>query len=81
MMVTPAVGSRVRLIKGNECAGIATLIDGDTLHGYTFPRTFQKVILEAVKPGVPPELKGPFEDDCLCNGQITAWPFNQMECM
>ena len=31
------------------------------------------------KPRLPPEMKGPFEDDFLCTGQFTAWPCSQME--
>ena len=36
---------------------------------YTIPRNFRNVMLEAVEPGVPPEFKGTFEYDYLCNGQ------------
>ena len=41
--------------------------------------TLKKVLLEAIKPRLPLEIKGPFDDNFLC--QITAWPFNQMECI
>ena len=78
--ILPVVGSRVRLMKGNECVGIATLVDGDDLHGHKIPKSFKKVVLEAIKPETFPELKGPF-DEYLCIGQFTAWPFSQMECL
>lgn len=81
MMVALAVGSQVRLMEGNECVGTGVLADGDVLHGHTIPRNFRKVMVETVKPGVPPKLNGAFEDDFLCSGQFTVWPFNQMECM
>ena len=68
-------------MKGNECVGIGIILDEDMLHGRKIPSTFKKVVLEAVKPRLPPEIKGPFDDDFLCKDQITAWPFNQMECM
>ena len=69
----------MRLMKGMECVGIGTLVDGNMLHGHSIPKHFRKVVLEAVKPGIPPELKGSFEDDCLYNGQFTAWPLNRLE--
>ena len=78
-MITLIVGCQVRLMKGMECVGIGTLVDGDMLHGHPIPQHFRKVVLEAVKPGMSPELKGPFEDDCLSNGQFTAWPLNKLE--
>lgn len=81
VLLTSAVGSRVRLMKNKECVGIATIVDGNVLHGRTIPRDFRKVMLVAIKPGLTPEIKGPFEDDYLCNEQFTAWPLNQMECM
>jgi len=77
--LTVVVASRIRLMKNNECVGIGTVLDGDILHGHKIPKGFKKVVLEAVKPRLPPEMKGPFEDDFLCTGQFTAWPCNQME--
>jgi len=81
MLLTSTVGRRVRLMRNKECVGIATIVDGKILHGHTIPRDFIKVMLDAIKPGLTPEMKGPFEDDYLCIGQFTAWPLNQMECM
>ena len=68
-----------QLNKGSECVGIATLVEGDVLHGHKVPTSYRNVFLEAIKQGISPELKGPFEDNCLCIGQFTAWPFSQME--
>ena len=65
-------------MKNNE---IGTILDGDMLHGHKIPRGLTKAVLEAVKQGLPPEMKGPFEDDFLQKGQFTAWPLNQMECI
>lgn len=68
-------------MENKECVGIATIVDGMILHGRAIPRDFRKVMLDAIKPGLTPQIKGPFEDTYLCNGQFTAWPLNQMECM
>ena len=70
--LTPVVGSQARLMKSNECVGIATLVEGDVLHGHKVPTSYRKVFLEAIKQGISPELKGQFEDDCLCIGQFTV---------
>ena len=80
MLLISAVGRRVRLMINKECVGIAKIVDGK-IHGHTIPRDFIKVMLDAIKPGLTPEMKGPFEDDYLCIGQFTVWPLNQMECM
>jgi len=68
-------------LKGKECVGIATQMEGDVLHGHKIPKNYVKVLLEAIRPNFPAEIKGPFEDDFLSIGQITAWPLNKIECI
>ena len=75
------IGRRVRLLIGTECVGIAQLMEGDQLHGHKIPRNYTKVMLEAIKPNLPPPIKGPFDGTYLNIGQITAWCLNQTECI
>lgn len=54
-----------------------TLHGYSTLHGHSISNNYRRIVLKAVKPGIP-EIKGPFEDDYLCNGQFTAWLLNKL---
>ena len=56
-------------------------MDGDVLHGHKIPANYTKVILEAIRPKVLPEIRRPFEDNFLSIGEITAWPLNKIECI
>jgi len=76
-----AIDRRVRLLMGTECVGIAQLMEGDQLHCHKIPRNYTKVMLEAIKPNLPPPIKGPFNSTYLNLGQITAWSLNQIECI
>ena len=68
-------------MKGKECVGIAQVVDTDVLHGRKIPAHYRKILLEVIKPKMPPKIRGPFEDDYLTVGQFTAWPLNEFECM
>ena len=61
--------------------GIAHLVDSDVLHGHKVPVNCRKILLEVIKPRMPPKIKGPFEDDYLTVGQYTAWPLNELVCV
>ncbi len=72
--ITGCETQKVTLLSSRgHTVGIASLVDGDTLHGRAIPAGYSKVVIEYVKPGTLPMIRSNFDEEELSAGQFTAW--------
>ena len=67
-LVLLSVGSRQPVGLGQMCP------DQDVIHGHEIPHGYVKVLIEYIKPKIPPPFPLPFDGDELDSGQFTVWP-------
>ena len=67
-VVLLSVGSRQPVGLGKVCN------DQDMIHGHEIPHGHVKVLIEYIKPNIPPPFPLPFDGNELDCGQFSVWP-------
>jgi len=55
-----------------QAVGIASIVDGNMLHGQVIPHGYTNVVIEYIQLGTMPKITN-FDEEELCAGQFTAW--------
>lgn len=77
----PKKGSVVELLYKGKAVAKATVLDGSLLHGNSIPIGYIKLSIKEMERKdlqVPLQIKGPFDDDFLESGIITAWKLSDI---
>ena len=84
MTTKPKKGSLVQLLYKGKAVAKATILEGSLLHGNNIPIGYIKLSIKEIEQKdlqVPLQIKGPFDDDFLESGIITAWKLSDMLCI